>query len=290
MMWYTTQAIGAVLRARKGMSFVMCAVSFVATMWILLGSAYLLSSTRDIQAQVDSVQVDVILVPGLPDSVMHRTHKELRKHSGVRSAVFVDAEEVWQEFSREVGVDEELRSVVQLPSMIKLRIASTYEHSKQFQYLASTLRTHHASVVQDVVWPRALVKAVDERQANVQILGCTVAVLTLLLLGSAVPSVFRGDLSAVRADVVTTMAVGATRYAAMFPYVVKAGIICCIGVLCAFVATMVVRNTVGKIWLERVDVTELVYGTLCVAALGLVMIVCQGLILIISASRVRRPR
>lgn len=257
-MWFHRSASVALMKRRKGPVLRMVLVAFVAALWCIAGGSWMLATWREIDAQAGNVAVEVYLHLDASDSVTKNFRQSMQQIPHVASARIVTGEDAWQTFSREIGVEDELRQVVDLPSIVKLRLLPDGVRVSSLALLSSAIERQYPDIVREVVWPRDYVSMLDSRRSDVTILGISAALLSIVMFSIALIYAFRAEIHRAGGDLAIGAMLGAGLQSIAAPHFIVGLVSGFFGLTAAtIVGIVVVMNAVQRLpWLRFVGLTD----------------------------------
>jgi len=208
-MWFHVSSMRRLMARRRGPCIRMMLTAFVGTLWCLVGAAWALGTWRDTERMAADVRMDVMLHAGTPDSVIRSLVHTLRTMPSVGGVEWRTPERMWSEFSRDLRLDDDLRTVVDVPDVVRLRPSDAALNERSMTLLASACEDSWPDVYK-VVWPIDYVRAIDSRRRDVMILGGAAAVLSFILFMTALLHAFRSELHRAEQDMRIGASMGAT--------------------------------------------------------------------------------
>lgn len=164
---------------------------------VLLGAASLVFSTgyalvREVEYDVvrtaEQLAFDIVILDGEPDANVEELAETLSRRPDVLTSRVLSREAVWLMFQSEIGVQSEgMAEVAALPRMIRLHMRSEYVNSRHLLSAVRGLQRRYAGHIETVLVPKASVRTVEKRRADLQTLTASaLGVSLVLLLGIAI--------------------------------------------------------------------------------------------------------
>lgn len=283
-LWFQRMAAQALMKRRKGPVLRMVLVAFTGSLWCIAGGSWLLGVWRDVETQAENVSVEIFLHDDASDSISAGFAQSVRQIPGVVSARVVAGDELWNSFAREVGAEDELREVVNLPSVVRIRLTSDFVRATSLALLTSAIEHQYPAMVREVVWPREFVAMLDSRRSDLTVLGLSAVVLSIVMFSIALIYAFRAEIHQSGRDLDLGAMLGAGRVQLATPHFVVGTIACLLGLAGAWALCLIMLTdaTLPLPWLRYI-------GGIDVTRIALVLLV-PGLILgwIFSVNAVRK--
>jgi len=287
-MWFHVSSMRRLMVRRKGPCIRMMFTAFVGTLWCLVGAAWALGTWRDTERMAADVRMDVMLHAGTSDSVIRSLIHTLRTMPSVAGVEWRTPERMWSEFSHDLRLDDELRTVVDVPDVVRLRPSGTALNERSMTLLASASEDSWPDVYK-VAWPVDYVRAIDSRRRDVMILGGAAAALSLVLFMTALFHAFRSELHRAEQDMRIGALMGATPSFMAMPHLLIGMVTGCIGLIVAVALISVSWTSIlaAMPWMGAVRTEEFALWVGVLAAAGLVTCWWQG---VTAARRAGRRR
>jgi cell division protein FtsX len=291
-LWFHMRAAGQLLKRRKVQVLRMAAVAMVGTLWCVVGGLWSVATWRDIDRQAAEVRIDLLVRVEATDSAVRVVVRELSELPSVDHVRFVRENEVWREFSGDVGADDDLRAVVSMPRLIRLAPKTTAATTGQLLLMTSSVLSQFGDVVYDVAWPRAYVDVLDARRRDLTVLAIIAGALSLVMFVLAASYAFRAEIHTAGGDLKVGALLGASSAWVAMPHLFVSILAGIAGVVLAgtFVAVGA-RFAVERLpWVRTVEADEVVLLLAVLALVGLTVSVSQSLLAARSAQRIKGLR
>lgn len=291
-MWFHVRSAGAIVRFRRNAIVRMVLVSAVGAVWMLASGVWFVGTWRSIQAEQRKVRIELFLMHDLADTSARSVVRALNNRKEIRLAWLVHEQQVWQEFSNEVGGADNLRAVVHLPRIVRATLHDHVINTSAMNTLATQLAMDFAGRCTEVAWPRALVRTLDGRRSDVVVMGAICGLLSLALFLVTLAYAFRAELQQSANDLHAGAIIGLGAGSLAMPHLFVSA---CCGILglstglgIVYVAREYLRYQFD--WLQFVYDADvwIMFAVLCVA--GGLLSVYQALRAGAVALKVRRPR
>ena len=145
-MWFHFSAARLLIKRRKGPVFRMMIVAFIGTLWLVGGAVWTLSTYRDIQQQAMNVQVDVLLNTVTSDQEARSISRRVAAMPEVDRSRLMHEMDVWREFTGEVGVDDDLRSVVSMPRIVRFSPTAAAATREDVERVVSNVESRYKTL------------------------------------------------------------------------------------------------------------------------------------------------
>lgn len=270
-MWFHLTAAGRLLARRRGPVARMVLVAWIGTLWCLVGGVWTLATFRTVQREAESIQIDVLLRPTTTDADARAMARDIASWRAVRDVEFLREQEVWQEFSGDVAIDDHLRSVVAMPRIVRFWLRAHAATPKNIEAKAARLERRYSDRVEQVVWSEAYARVVAERRRDVAMLGSVAGILSLLFVIIALMYAFRAELHAAGGDLRVGALLGARASWIAMPHFLVSMIAGALGVLLALgVLAIAVPSLHDRLpWMDTVHLSDVVFFVLILAVLGI---------------------
>lgn len=255
--WFHRSAGIALLKRRKGPVGRMILVSFASCLWFFAGGSWIVATLRDMDRQASTISIDIFLQPEISDSSGFVLASTLRLMPDVVQSKYIDESKMWSEFSAEIGVDDELHQIVDMPSVIRISLTPKAVHERDVVMLARAIERQYPETVSEVVWPKQLIKLLDQRRQDVMLLGIVAGVLSFVLFVFALAYAFRAEIHRAGADLYVGVVLGADPSSIAMPHLFVSMVAGAAGLVLAYIATVVA----GVYLYERLDWIGLVRDT-----------------------------
>lgn len=277
--WFHRSAASALLKRRKGPVGRMILVSFASCLWFFAGGSWIVATLRDMDRQASEISIDVFLNPEVSDSSGHQLTSTLRLMPDVTRSTFFDESAMWKEFSEDVGVDDELHQIVDVPSVIRLSLTPRSVHEKDVVVLSHAIEREYPEIVSEVVWPRQLIRLLDERRQDVLLLGIAAGILSFVLFIFALAYAFRAEIHRAGADLYVGVVLGADPSSIAMPHLFVSMVAGALGLLLAFSATCLAGLYLNEQlkWVQFVHVSDVGMMSAVVLVVGGIVCVQQSL-------------
>ncbi len=291
-LWFHVRSAGGLLRRRKGPVVRMVTVAMIGTLWSVVGGSWFLATWRDIDRVAGDVRIDLLVRSEASDSAVREAVEEIRELPSADLVRFVRENEVWREFSNDVGAEEDLRAVVTMPRFIRIIPNSDAATMSQLTLMTSAILTRYGDVVHNATWPREYVRLLDSRRNDVMILAIIAGALSLIMFMLAVAYAFRAEIHAAGDDLRVGAILGASLWWTAMPHILVSLVA---GALGLGLASALVAGAAGPV-LERVpwfaavrpDEVMLIVGGL--GAVGIIVSLWQSLVIARRAHALRVQR
>ena len=272
-MWFQITAAGRLLQRRKGPVLRMILVALLGTIWCVVGSVWTLSTFRSIEQQAQTIQVDVFLRPAATDAEARALARTINALPSVDQARFVREQEVWQELSGDIDVDEELRDVVDLPRIVRFWPRAEHATLAELSATTANIERVYADRVDQVVWSRTLAEVVDARRRDLIMLGSIAGGLSIVMFILALIYAFRAEIHVAGGDLRVGTLLGARSMWIAFPHFFVSVISGAIGLLLAIavIAAVVLYARSYVPWAESIRLEELAMIIGALGSFGLVV-------------------
>jgi cell division protein FtsX len=259
-LWFQGMASKALMKRRKWPVLRMVLVAFTGSVWCIAGGSWILAVWREVDAQAENVRVEIFLHSDASDSTANNFVLAVRQMPGVESARLVSGDELWNSFAREVGAEDELREIVELPSIVRFTLRSQFVRAPSLALLTAAIERQYPEIVREVVWPREFVAILDSRRSDVTILGFSAAVLSIVMFSIALMYAFRAEIHQAGGDLELGALLGASRTAIATPHFVVGVVAGVLGLVSAWVFGIIVlmNGTLLLPWLRYVDSIDVV--------------------------------
>lgn len=291
-LWFHMMAAGQLMKRRKGQVLRMTAVAMIGVLWCVVGGLWTLATWRDIDRQAAEVRIDLLVRAEATDSAARAVVRELAELTSIDHVRFVRENEVWREFSGEVGADDDLRAVVSMPRLIRLAPKADAATSGQLLLMTSSVLSQFGDVVYDVAWPRAYVDVLDARRRDLMILTIIAGTLSLVMFVLAASYAFRAEIHAAGGDLRVGALLGASSVWVAMPHLIVSVLAGIAGVVLAGgVVAVGARYAVERLpWIRTVKLDEVILLLSALAVVGLMVSVSQSLLAALSAQRIKARR
>lgn len=277
-LWFHWRAAMQLLKRRKGPVIRMVAVAMIGALWSVVGGSWFLATWRDIDRQASEVRIDFMVRSEADDAAVREAVQDIGELPAVDHARYVRENEVWREFSDEVGADDDLRAVVTLPRFIRVVPLVDACTTNQLTLMTSSLLSRYQEVVHNATWPREYVRVLDARRRDVVVLAIIATALSLVMFVLAVAYAFRAEIHAAGGDLRVGMLLGASRLWTAMPHLLISMIAGAIGVvLSAGIIAAVANVTLEHVpWLARVQAHEVALILVGLSGLGILASLWQS--------------
>jgi len=248
-------------------------VAFASCVWFFAGGSWIIATLRDADRQATDVVFDVFLQPDVTDSSGRALVRTLRLMPNIASASLKDANSVWKEFSTEVGIGEELQSIVDVPSIIRCKLKPNAVHETDALLLAAAIERQYPQLVKEVVWPKQLVALIDARRQDVVLLGSAAGALSIVLFIFALAYAFRAEIHRAGEDLRVGVVLGASPVSIAMPHVVVSCTAGFLGLAIAYAVVLAAGMNLGSklTWIRLVSPTDLGLMSIALACVGILV-------------------
>lgn len=291
-LWFHFRSAGQLLQRRKGPVVRMVTVAMIGTLWSVVGGAWFIATWRDIDRQAGDVRIDMLVRSDATDSAVREAVEEIRELPSADLVRFIRENEVWREFSNDVGAEEDLRAVVTMPRFIRIIPHAEAATMPQLSLMTSAILSRYGDVVLNASWPRDYVRLLDSRRNDVMILAIISGALSLIMFMLAVAYAFRAEIHAAGGDLRVGALLGASLWWTAMPHILVSLVAGAIGL---GLASALIAGAAGPV-LERVpwfaavrpDEVMLIVGGL--GAVGIIVSLWQSIVIARRAHALRVQR
>lgn len=272
-LWFHAGAAGNLIKRRRGPVMRMVLVAFIGTLWCVAGGVWTLSTLRDIQTETSQVQVDVFLNSETSDRQARAIARGVAAQPSVLRARLVHEEDVWNEFAGLVEVDDDLRTVVTMPRLVRFSPQQRNVSFKAINLTVGGIEAAYRDHIDEVVWPQAYVQMLDARRRDLILLGGASGILSLVMFLLALVYAFRAEIHVAGGDLRVGALLGATTGWIAMPHLIVSALAGATGLVIAFGAIAgTAEFVVARLpWLAAVRIEELGYMAALLAFLGFVV-------------------
>ena len=258
-LWFHTSVAGKLLRRRKGQAFRMVAVAMIGAVWCIAGASWTLATWRDLDEQASRVEIDILVKEATSDRDARHLSREIFALPQVKESRLIREGEVWSEFSSEVQVDEDLRTVVTLPRIVRFSVAPSSATLAKIEALTASITNSYPDRVSQIVWSKQYVRSVEARRRDLILLGSAAGILSLVLFLISLAYTFRAEINATRGDLEVGAQLGAKSAWLVAPHLFVSGVsgLIGLGLAVGVIVLLLERATVRIPSLSHVRLEEI---------------------------------
>ncbi|MEN9281906.1 MAG: hypothetical protein RL594_841 [Bacteroidota bacterium] len=188
MLWLHTVVARGFVRHRWKMLLAYTVLLVSASLVFSTGYALVREVEYDVARTAEQLAFDIVILDGEPDADVEELAETLSRRPDVLTSRVLSREAVWLMFQSEIGVQSEgMAEVAALPRIIRLHMRSEYVNSRHLQTVVRGLQRRYAGQIETVLVPKASVRNVEKRQAELQTLTISARSASLVLfLGIAI--------------------------------------------------------------------------------------------------------
>lgn len=289
-MWFHLQAAGRLISRRTGPVVRMVAVALVASTWCVAGAMWALGTWRDANDRASAMSIDVVCSGDSTGLTPQMLARRIAQTPGVVEAVVQSSESVWKEFARDLKItDENLRTVADLPPMIRVRIALELVTQRDVERVSEALRQISKRSVASIAWPREYVAMVEENRQTLFVFGGAAGVVSLILFVVGIAYAFKAEVHRAGADLRVAELLGAPMPWIAAPHTIVGLLAGALGVVVSAGVVVTMHANAQRLapWVARVTVQEVLIATAAFAAVGALVSWGQSLLAVREAMRQR---
>lgn len=289
-MWFHVQAAGRLIARRRGPVLRMVLVALVASTWCIAGGMWALGTWREADARASSMTIDIVCVDDTTGVAIRELSNTLSRKQGVVEARLLSSDAVWQEFAREMKiVDENLRTVADFPSIVRVRLAPDYVTTERVDRIAADIRATSKGAISSITWSRSYVAMVEELRRTLVVFGGAAGVVSLILFGVAISYAFKAEVHRAGTDLRVAEVLGASMQWIAAPHLLVGLLSGATGLLLSVVMIISLHASSQHLapWIGLVGVHEVGYAAGALALIGAVVSWIQSLLAVREAMRRR---
>lgn len=289
-MWFHLQAAGRLISRRKGPVVRMVVVALVASTWCVAGAMWALGTWRDANDRAAAMSIDVVCSGDSTGLTPQMLARRVAQTPGVVEAAVQSSESVWKEFARDLKItDENLRTVADLPPMIRVRITPELVTQRDVERVSEALRQISKRSVASIAWPREYVAMVEENRQTLIVFGGAAGVVSLILFVVGIAYAFKAEVHRAGADLRVAELLGAPMPWIAAPHTIVGLLAGALGVVVSAGIVVVMHTNAQRLapWVARVAVQEVLIATAAFAAVGALVSWGQSLLAVREAMRQR---
>lgn len=207
------------LLRRKGPVARMVGTAFLGSMWCVVGVIWVLGMMRETDSIATTVELHISIRQGTGADTVGIMHRSIAHMPAIARVRLERGPDVARSFFRSMDLeDPSLAEIITMPDVLLVTPRPAFCTTDRMKMLERTLRSTYPEI-ERIVWPEALVHAIERRQSDLVLLGTVAGALSLFFFVLALWYAFRAEIHTADADLAIGTIMGAGPWFIAAPHI-----------------------------------------------------------------------